>query len=70
MSESLARTICTWTDKPPEDCREDADEILIAAAKAGMELRSLSGLAGEIYARSLPENPDQDRDQAFEDRSV
>ena len=70
MSESFARTICTWTDKLPEDCREDADEILLTAAKTGMGLPDLSGLAGEIYARSLPENPDGDKDEAFEDRSV
>ena len=70
MSESFARTICTWTDKLPEDCREDADEILLLAAKSGADLRDLAGLAGEIYARSLPEDPDKKRDQAFEDRSV
>ena len=35
-----------------------------------MGLRDLAGLAGEIYARSLPENPDGDKDEAFEDRSV
>ena len=70
MSESYARTICQWTDKLPGDCRADADEILLAAAKSGMDLRDLFGLAGEIYARSLPEEPDQDRDQAFEDRSL
>ncbi len=70
MSESYARTICTWTDKLPEDCRPDADEILLTAAGNGMDLRGLAGLAGEIYARSLPGNPDEDRDQAFEDRSV
>ena len=35
-----------------------------------MGLRDLAGLAGEIYARSLPGEPDEDRDQAFEDRSV
>ena len=29
-----------------------------------------AGLAGEIYARSLPGKPDEDQDQAFEDRSV
>ena len=28
--------ICTWTEKLPEDCREAADEILLAAAAAGM----------------------------------
>jgi len=70
MSESFARTICTWTDKLPEDCREAADAILLAAAKGGADLRDLAGLAGEIYAGSLPEDPDKDRDQAFEDRSV
>ena len=40
MSESYARTICGWTDKLPEDCRRDADEILLGAARAGMDLRT------------------------------
>jgi Domain of unknown function (DUF222) len=70
MSESYARTICTWTDKLPEDSREDADEILLTAAGNGMGLRDLAGLAGEIYARSLPGKPDEDQEEAFEDRSV
>ena len=70
ISESYARTICTWTDKLPEDSREDADEILLTAAGDGMGLRDLAGLAGEIYARSLPADPDEDREEAFEDRSV
>ena len=70
LSESYARTICTWTDKLPEDCRPDADAILLAAAGAGMDLRDLAALAAEIYARSLPDTPDSDQDEAFEDRSV
>jgi hypothetical protein len=70
LSESFARMICQWTDKLPEDCREAADAILVAAARAGMDVRDLAELAGEIYARSLTEDPGQDRDQAFEDRSV
>ena len=70
MSESFARTICAWTDKLPEDSREDADEILLTAAKTGMGLADLGGLAGEIYARSRSAKPDEDEDQAFEDRSV
>ena len=70
MSESFARTICTWTDKLPEASREDADEILLTAAGTGMGLRDLAGLAAEIYARSLPADPDEDREQAFEDRAV
>ena len=35
-----------------------------------MGLADLGGLAGEIYARSRSGKPDEDRDQAFEDRSV
>ena len=70
LSESYARMICAWTDKLPEDCREAADAILVTAARAGMDVRDLAGLAAEIYARSLPADPDKDRDEAFEDRSV
>ena len=70
MSESYARAICGWTDKLPADCRADADAILVAAAGAGMDLRDLTALAAEIYARSLPDAPDRDEDEAFEDRSV
>jgi hypothetical protein len=70
MSESYARTICGWTDKLPEDCRPDADAIMLAAAQRGMDLRDLAALAAEIYARSLPDAPDEDKDEAFEDRSV
>ena len=70
LSESVARRICQWTDKLPEDCRLAADAILIVAAKAGADLRGLAELAAEIYARSLPDTPDGDKDEAFEDRSV
>ena len=68
MSESFARAICTWTDKLSADCREAADAILLAAARAGGDLRDLAGLAAEILSRSLPQ--DKNQDQAFEDRSV
>ncbi len=70
ISESFARTICAWTDKLPQDCRPDADAIVLGAAAGGAHLPDLAGLAGEIYARSRPGDPDEDRDQAFEDRSV
>jgi uncharacterized protein DUF222 len=72
VSESYARKICEWSDKLPADCRDAADAILVAAAKAGAQLEDLVQLAAEMYTRSLPES-DEDRDrldEAFEDRSV
>ncbi len=70
VSESVARTVCGWTDKLPGDCREAAAEILVRAARSGMDVRDLAGLAGEIYARSRPRDPGDGKDEAFEDRSV
>src|SRR5712692_7166131 len=69
MSESVARAIFQRTGKLPEDCRDAADEILIAAAVAGMDLRDLAALAGEIYQRSRPDT-DSDPDDGFDDRSI
>ena len=69
-SESYGRTICQWTDKLPEDCREAADAILLSAAKAGMDLRDLAGLFAEMYERSRSELPDEDPGRAFADRAV
>jgi len=70
LSESVARAICKWTERLPEGCREAADEILIAAAKAGMDLSDLAGLAEEIYARSRPDTNDDGPDDGFDDRSL
>jgi len=70
MSESFGRTICTWTDRLPRDCRAAADEILLAAAAAGMGLRNLAALAAELYERSRPDVPDEDPGRALEDRAV
>src|SRR5271154_2282223 len=43
LSESRAGTICQWTGKPPAECRPAADEILIAAARAGGRQEDLAG---------------------------
>ena len=69
LTESMARTICGWTDKLPRDCRPVADEILLAAARAGAGKEDLAGQAAEIYARSLPD-PEDDPEPAFEDRQL
>jgi hypothetical protein len=69
VTKSYARTISTWTDKLPEDCRDHADAILVSAAQMGMELPDLAALAAEIEARSRPDVPDGDGPR-FEDRAV
>jgi len=69
LTKSYARTICGWTDRLPEDCRDSADAILVSAALMGMELPDLAALAAEIEARSRPDVPDQDGPR-FEDRAV
>ena len=54
LSESVARTICTWTDKLPADCRVAADAILIVTAKTGANLRDLAEVFGGIYTLARP----------------
>ncbi len=54
LTESYARTLCTWTSKLPDDSRDTADAILVAAAVQGMDLRDLAMLAAEITARACP----------------
>ena len=70
VSESHAWKLCTWTDKLPEDQRHEADKILADEARAGASLRDLAILAAEILARCRPDEPDQDPDDGFDDRSV
>ena len=72
VSASWAREICGWTDKLPEGCREEADKILLAAARSGLDLRDITALAAEIYQKSRPQ-PDPGEDEpgrVLEDRSV
>jgi hypothetical protein len=69
LTESMARTICKWTDKLPADCQQTADSILVAAARAGARKEDLAALAAEIYARSLPED-DDNPEPDFEDRQL
>jgi Domain of unknown function (DUF222) len=70
ISESYGRALCTWTDKLPAGSREAAEEILLAAAGAGMGLRDLAELAGEMYQRSRPGRPEEDPARGFDDRAV
>ena len=70
ITESVARTLCLWTNKLPEKRRGDADKILADAAVSGLGLADLAGLFAEIYARYRAEQPDEDKDESFEDRAL
>jgi len=70
LSESYGRAICRWTDKLPEKYREESDELLVAAAAAGLGLADLAALVAEMYERARSELPDEDPDRDFGDRGV
>ena len=58
ISESFARTICTWTGKLPQDCREAADAILLdrGAGRAG-PARTWPGWPGRSTPGRCPRTP-------------
>ncbi len=68
LSASWAKSLSDWTDQLPEDRREDADQILLAAALGGAGLADLGVLAQEMIERSRTA-PDRDKD-TFNDRAV
>ena len=68
VSESVARLICLWTNRLPEKFRDESDELLLAAAAAGLGLEELAALAAENYERARSDLPDEDPDRDFADR--
>ena len=70
VTESVGRLICLWTAKLPEQFRDDADEVLLAAAAAGLELEELAALFAEMYERARSELPDEDPGGDFADRGL
>jgi hypothetical protein len=69
LSESWARQICGWTDRLPLGKQGGADEILAAAARSGVDLAGLGGLAQEMYERSHRDG-DGDGPDELSDRAV
>ena len=70
VSRSYAREICRWTGSMPAGARAAADEILLGAAAAGLELADLAGLAAEMYEKSRQDKPDGDGDGEGPGRGV
>jgi hypothetical protein len=68
-TKSVALQLARWTRAIPEEYREKAEEILVAAARSGAGLRSLAAICAEIRARTARLDPDDDDDPRL-DRGV
>src|SRR5580693_9107868 len=74
ISESWGKDIATWTDPLPPLERDQADEILLEAAAAGVPLEDLKVLARSIWETWKAQHPDPDDgngdEDGFADRSL
>jgi hypothetical protein len=65
---SVALQLAKWTRAIPAEYRDQAEEILVAAARAGADLRALAAICAEIRARTAP--PDGDKRDPALDRGL
>ena len=71
LTKSAALLLARWTRAIPEEFRGGAEEILVAAAQAGADLRALAAICAEIRERTAGPGPDDDpADDPRLDRSV
>ena len=69
LTKSVALQLARWTRAIPDEYRGEAEEILVAAARAGTDLRGLAAICAEIRARTARPDPDDDDDPGL-DRGV
>jgi Domain of unknown function (DUF222) len=69
ITKSEALQLAKWTRPIPAECRAEAEDILVAAARAGVNLRGLAAICAEIRARTAERDPDDDNDKHL-DRGV
>ena len=63
VTKSVALQLARWTGPIPAEFREQAEEILVAAARAGADLRTLAQICAEIRYRTAPPDPHDDNDK-------
>ena len=66
LSKSAALQVAKWTRPIPAEYRQEAEEIVVAAARAGADLRALAAICAEIRYRTAPPDPDDDQDRHLE----
>jgi hypothetical protein len=69
LSKSEALQLARWTRAIPGEFRDQAEEIVVAAARAGADLRALAAICAEIRYRTAPPDPDDEQDKHL-DRGV
>jgi len=69
ITKSEALQLAKWTRAIPEEYRDQAEELLVAAARAGADLRALAAICAEIRYRTAPPDP-EDEDDRHLDRGV
>src|ERR1700677_3280465 len=69
VTKSVALRLAKWTRPIPAEYRDEAEGILITAARAGADLRSLAAICAEIRARTAQPDPGNDDDRHL-DRGV
>jgi hypothetical protein len=60
LTKSEALQLAKWTRAIPEQYRAEAEEILVAAARAGVNLRGLAAICAEIRAHTAEPDVDDD----------
>jgi hypothetical protein len=69
ITKSVALQVAKWTRAIPEEYRDEAEEIVVAAARAGADLGALAAICAEIRYRTAQLDPDDDKDEDL-DRGV
>ena len=69
ITKSEALQLAKWTKAIPDQYRGTAEEILVVAARAGVDLRGLAAICAEIRARTAERDPDDDNGKHL-DRGV
>lgn len=62
LTKSVALQLAKWTKVIPDQYRGKAEEILVAAAQAGVDLRELAAICAEIRELTASADPDDDPD--------
>src|ERR1700733_3672226 len=62
ITKSVALQLAKWTKAIPDEYRQDAEKILVAAAQDGAALRTLAAICAELRARTAQPDPDGNPD--------